>query len=74
MLNYVAMCIITLRFRAGLKAQGFTRQHLPWSRRETVPYTWVTLVMLVLIVFTQGWIVFTKVSLSSCRRLRTYRG
>ncbi|GFZ46995.1 hypothetical protein JCM24511_04221 [Saitozyma sp. JCM 24511] len=60
LLNYVAMCCITLRFRSGLKLQGFDRSHLPWSRPETVPYTWASLILLVLIVFTQGWLVFTK--------------
>ncbi|WVR07068.1 hypothetical protein IAU60_004107 [Kwoniella sp. DSM 27419] len=59
LLNYVAMCITTLRFRAGLKAQGINRHDLPWTTKYTIPYSWFCLIMLSLIVLTQGWAVFT---------------
>ncbi|KAK8864415.1 hypothetical protein IAR55_001663 [Kwoniella newhampshirensis] len=58
LLNYVAMAITTLRFRAGLKAQGMSRNVLPWSTKYTVTYTWICLFWLVIIVLTQGWVVF----------------
>nr|XP_019010963.1 uncharacterized protein I206_04268 [Kwoniella pini CBS 10737]OCF49744.1 hypothetical protein I206_04268 [Kwoniella pini CBS 10737] len=58
LLNYVAMTITTLRFRAGLKAQGISRHDLPWTTKYTIPYSWFCLVMLTLIVLTQGWTVF----------------
>ncbi|WVQ81984.1 hypothetical protein IAT38_004111 [Cryptococcus sp. DSM 104549] len=60
LLNYVAMCITTIRFRTGLKAQGLSRSSLPWSTRYTVTYTWICLFWLVIIVLTQGWPVFVK--------------
>ncbi|WRT66382.1 uncharacterized protein IL334_003337 [Kwoniella shivajii] len=59
LLNYIAMTITTIRFRAGLKAQGIDRNNLPWTTKYTVPYSWFCVVMLSLIVVTQGWVVFT---------------
>lgn len=61
-MNFCALAVLILRFRAGLKKQGYNvKEFLPWSTSWTVPYTWVSLFWLTIITLTQGWTVFVKV-------------
>jgi amino acid transporter len=54
------LSFIGIRFRAGLKAQGFTRHHLPFSSRFTVQWCWYAFIASLVIMITQGWNVFVK--------------
>jgi amino acid permease len=57
----VSLAVIILRFRSGLKKQGYNAQEiLLWSTRWTVPYAWFSLCFLILITLTLGWTVFVK--------------
>lgn len=63
MVTLGSLAVIILRFRAGLKKQGYNpHEFLPWSTRWTVPYARVSLGFLTVITLTQGWTVFVKVS------------
>lgn len=64
-INYSAMGIMGIRFRAGLKKQGFdAKTMLPWHTRYTVPWAYFSVFFLIVITIFQGWEIFTKVSAS----------
>lgn len=55
------MGIMGIRFRAGLKKQGFdAKTFLPWSTRYTVPWAYCSVFFLIIITIFQGWEIFTK--------------
>jgi amino acid transporter len=59
LINFAALAVLSLRFRAAIKKQGFDAEKLlPWYSRWTVPYTWFSLVFILIITLFQGWTVF----------------
>lgn len=52
---------MAIRFRTGLKVQGYPSNFLPWSTRFTVPWCYFSFTLSLLIMLTQGWTVFVKV-------------
>ncbi|KAF2137211.1 uncharacterized protein K452DRAFT_353603 [Aplosporella prunicola CBS 121167] len=57
-MNYIMMCIIYLFFYQALRAQGYSRDSLPY-RGWFQPYTaWIALTCMILTVSTYGYTVF----------------
>ncbi|KAF9017102.1 hypothetical protein BDZ89DRAFT_1140979 [Hymenopellis radicata] len=61
MINYFWMCLAWIRFDAGMKAQGMSRDALPF-KGVWMPYApWFGLVWCVLLTVTNGFAVFIKI-------------
>ncbi|KAF9025722.1 hypothetical protein BDZ89DRAFT_1102231 [Hymenopellis radicata] len=61
MINYFWMCLAWIRFDAGMKAQGMSRDVLTF-KGVWMPYTpWFALVWCVLLTVTNGFAVFIKI-------------
>ncbi|KZL74633.1 amino acid permease [Colletotrichum tofieldiae] len=59
LIGWIVIEVTYLRFYAGLKAQGYSRNDLPY-RSPGQPYvSWITLIMVFLVVFFSGFDVFT---------------
>lgn len=57
-LTWLSIAIVYLRFRAGMKAQGISRETLPWtSPRSNFAAYWTLLVIGIVLLFS-GWEVF----------------
>ncbi|CAE6375726.1 unnamed protein product [Rhizoctonia solani] len=60
LVSWIILCIGYLRFYAAIKAQGYTRDELPY-KGPFQPFTaWFALVMVILITFFSGFKVFMK--------------
>ncbi|KAK2060665.1 amino acid permease [Colletotrichum caudatum] len=72
LIGWIVIEVTYLRFYAGLKAQGYSRNELPY-RSPGQPYvSWVTLVMVCLIVFFSGFDVFTTGNFTASGFLTCY--
>jgi len=60
MLNWMGICITLIRFRSGLKAQGLTRDMLPYSNPFQPFLAWYSLIWVILIILFADWSVFLK--------------
>lgn len=60
LITWSVICIVYLRFFYGCKAQGISRDELPW-KAPFQPYTaWTSLCFFLLLLLTGGWSTFTK--------------
>lgn len=58
--TWVSICVAYIRFHSHCKAQGVTRDSLPFKSFGQ-PYTaWIALVFFSIIILFNGWKVFTK--------------
>ncbi|CAE6354216.1 unnamed protein product [Rhizoctonia solani] len=72
LVSWIVLCISYLRFHAATKAQGHTRDELPY-RAPFQPFTaWFALVMVTLITFFSGFRVFLKGQFSVADFLSNY--
>ncbi|CAE6435859.1 unnamed protein product [Rhizoctonia solani] len=72
LVSWIILCIGYLRFHAAIKAQGYTREELPY-RAPFQPFTaWFALVMVTLITFFSGFKVFLKGQFSVADFLSNY--
>ncbi|KAF8869246.1 amino acid permease/ SLC12A domain-containing protein [Mucidula mucida] len=61
MINFSWMCLAWIRFDAGMKAQGMSRDALPF-KGVWMPYTpWIGLIWCILLTVTNGFAVFIKI-------------
>ncbi|KAL0573587.1 hypothetical protein V5O48_008364 [Marasmius crinis-equi] len=61
MINFFFICLAWIRFNKGLKAQGISREILPF-KGVWMPYTaWFGLISCVLLTVTNGFAVFIKI-------------
>ncbi|KAF8522920.1 amino acid transporter [Hysterangium stoloniferum] len=60
MFNWMGICITYLRFRAGLKAQGLSRDILPYKSKMQPYITWWALAWIILIILFANWPVFLR--------------
>ncbi|WOO78255.1 Proline-specific permease [Vanrija pseudolonga] len=60
LINNCTLSFMAIRFRTGLKVQGYPSNFLPWSTRFTVPWCYFSFTLSLLIMLTQGWTVFVK--------------
>lgn len=60
LITWSVICIVYLRFYYGCKAQGISRDELPW-KSPLQPYAaWTSLSFFFLLLLTGGWSTFTK--------------
>lgn len=60
LVTWSVICTVYLRFYYGMKAQGISRDELPW-KGPFQPYTaWVSLCMFILLLLTGGYTTFMK--------------
>ncbi|GAB1523253.1 hypothetical protein RhiTH_006384 [Rhizoctonia solani] len=72
LVSWIILCIGYLRFYAAIKAQGYTRDDLPY-RAPFQPFTaWFALVMVILITFFSGFRVFLTGQFSVADFLSNY--
>ncbi|KAK1585929.1 amino acid permease [Colletotrichum navitas] len=72
LIGWIVIEVTYLRFYAGLKSQGYSRNDLPY-RSPGQPYvSWITLVMVCLIVFFSGFDVFTAGNFTASGFLTCY--
>ncbi|KAK2015037.1 amino acid permease [Colletotrichum eremochloae] len=72
LIGWIVIEATYLRFYAGLKAQGYSRNDLPY-RSPAQPYvSWITLIMVSLIVFFSGFDVFTAGNFTASGFLTCY--
>ncbi|KAJ1306118.1 hypothetical protein OPQ81_010829 [Rhizoctonia solani] len=72
LVSWIVLCTSYLRFHAAMKAQGYTRDELPY-RAPLQPFTaWFALVMVILITFFSGFKVFLKGQFSVADFLSNY--
>ncbi|KAK1979791.1 amino acid permease [Colletotrichum cereale] len=72
LIGWIVIEVTYLRFYAGLKAQGYSRNDLPY-RGPGQPYvSWITLAMVSLVVFFSGFDVFTTGNFSASGFLTCY--
>lgn len=72
LVSWIILCAGYLRFYAALKAQGYSRDELPY-KSPLQPYTaWFALVMVILITFFSGFKVFLKGNFSVADFLSNY--
>ncbi|KZL80481.1 amino acid permease [Colletotrichum incanum] len=72
LIGWIVIEVTYLRFYAGLKAQGYSRNDLPY-RSPGQPYvSWITLVMVFLVVFFSGFDVFTTGNFTASGFLTCY--
>ncbi|KAJ0287523.1 hypothetical protein CBS470a_005367 [Colletotrichum nupharicola] len=72
LIGWIVIEVTYLRFYAGLKVQGYSRKDLPY-RSPGQPYvSWVTLVVVVLVVFFSGFDVFTTGNFTASGFLTCY--
>jgi len=61
LINFFWMCLAWIRFDAGMKAQGVSRDILPFQG-SLLPYSaWFGLIWCVLLTLTNGFAVFIKI-------------
>ncbi|KAF8590199.1 amino acid transporter [Ramaria rubella] len=60
MLNWMGICITSIRFRNGLKAQGINPASLPYMSRLQPYAAWWSLCWVVVIILFADWSVFLK--------------
>ncbi|KAF2091878.1 amino acid transporter-like protein [Saccharata proteae CBS 121410] len=58
LLNYIIMCIIYLFFHRALRAQGYSRDQLPYKGWAQPYVAWAGLVLMILTLGTYGYTVF----------------
>ncbi|WYZ38131.1 hypothetical protein EsH8_III_000045 [Colletotrichum jinshuiense] len=72
LIGWIVIEATYLRFYAGLKAQGYSRNELPY-RSPGQPYvSWITMVMVFLVVFFSGFDVFTTGNFTAAGFLSCY--
>ncbi|KAG2416799.1 hypothetical protein HFD88_008015 [Aspergillus terreus] len=72
LIGWIVIEVTYLRFYAGMKAQGHSREKLPY-RSPLQPYTaWATLFMVIMIVLFSGFDVFTKGNFTASGFLTSY--
>lgn len=72
LVSWIILCIGYLRFYAGMKTQGYSREELPY-KSPFQPYTaWFALIMVVLITFFSGFKVFLRGNFSTADFLSNY--
>ncbi|KAF8608286.1 hypothetical protein BDV93DRAFT_552129 [Ceratobasidium sp. AG-I] len=72
LVSWIILCIGYLRFYAGMKAQGYSREELPY-KSPFQPYTaWFALIMVALITFFSGFRVFLRGNFSTADFLSNY--
>jgi amino acid transporter len=60
LINYLGICITYLRFYAGIKAQGISRDSLPFKGFGQPFTAWFALVFLVAVIITNGFPTWSK--------------
>ncbi|KAG8687710.1 hypothetical protein FRC08_011835 [Ceratobasidium sp. 394] len=60
MLTWLGICVIYVRFYAGLAAQGIDRSTLPFSSRLQPYAAWYGVVSCALVCLLSGWQVFLR--------------
>lgn len=60
MFNWFGICITSIRFRRGLKAQGISPENLPWHNKLVPFAAWWGLVWSIVIILFADWSVFLK--------------
>ncbi|KZT43077.1 general amino acid permease AGP2 [Sistotremastrum suecicum HHB10207 ss-3] len=60
LLNFAVICFTYLRFRDALKAQGISRDSLPYKARWQPYATWIALFLTLLMAFVDGYPVFVN--------------
>ncbi|KAG8779652.1 hypothetical protein FRC12_023981 [Ceratobasidium sp. 428] len=72
LVSWIILCVGYLRFYAAMKAQGYSRDELPY-KSPLQPYTaWFALVMVSLITFFSGFKVFLSGNFSAADFLSNY--
>ncbi|EKM54879.1 uncharacterized protein PHACADRAFT_259046 [Phanerochaete carnosa HHB-10118-sp] len=72
LMSWFGICVVYVRFYAGLKAQGFDRKTLPYYS-NLQPYAgWYGVFSTVLICFFSGWAVFLKGNWSAATFVTNY--
>ncbi|KAK1453082.1 amino acid permease [Colletotrichum melonis] len=72
LIGWIVIEITYLRFFAGLKAQGYSRNELPYKVSGQPYISWAALVMVVLVVFFSGFDVFTTGNFTASGFLTCY--
>ncbi|KAK2002620.1 amino acid permease [Colletotrichum falcatum] len=72
LIGWIVIEVTYLRFYAGLKAQGYSRNDLPYQSPGQPYISWITLAMVTLIVFFSGFDVFTIGNFSASVFLTCY--
>ncbi|KAK1637973.1 amino acid permease [Colletotrichum phormii] len=72
LIGWIVIEITYVRFFAGLKAQGYSRNELPYKVPGQPYISWATLVMVVLVVFFSGFDVFTTGNFTASGFLTSY--
>ncbi|EFQ34872.1 amino acid permease [Colletotrichum graminicola] len=72
LIGWIVIEVTYLRFYAGLKAQGYSRDDLPYCSPGQPYVSWITLVMVCLIVFFSGFDVFTAGNFTASGFLTCY--
>lgn len=72
MINWLGICITSLRFRKGLKAHGIDPSSLPFSSRLQPYVAWWSLCWVILIIIFADWSVFLKGKWDHAAFISTY--
>lgn len=60
LVNWTVVIVVYLRFFYGCKKQGISRDELPYKSPFQPYFSWICLVVFVLILITSGWSAFLK--------------
>jgi len=60
LMTWFGICLTYLRFYAGMKAQGYDRNHLPFASGLQPYAAWYAMLACPIICFFNGWAVFLK--------------
>ncbi|CAN8103657.1 unnamed protein product [Discula destructiva] len=60
LVTWAVICVVYLRFYYGMKAQGISRDELPWKGPLQPYLAWVSFAMFILLLLTGGYTTFIK--------------
>lgn len=60
LMSWSVICVVYLRFFYGMKAQGISRDELPWKGPLQPYLAWVSLGMFIILLLTGGYTTFLR--------------